>query len=292
MVKGGYILQPRCIDDSWIAHAAPVVRETWAFLLRRANHKDQKYNGFIVKRGQLFITYREIRDALAWKIGFRFERYHESQMKRGMKALMNNGMIELASEPRGNLITICNYDFYQDPGNYERTSERTNSEPVSEPIANQHRSAINKNVKNGKNGKNDKKKSKAYAPTGAYLPKFNAFNYLVQKGVEKQIAKDWLATRKAKRLANTETAFKQIGLEIKKTGCGWNEILRLCCERGWGGFKDSWDWKEVAKSQNNGGNGKMQETIDCLQRFVKRGENGQGNFREGDCNTPGIVSAK
>ena len=76
-----------------------------------------------------------------------------------MKALMNERMIELTSEPRGNLITILNYDIYQSPENYERTSERTMSEPVNEPIANQLRSAINKNVKNEKECKECNKKT-------------------------------------------------------------------------------------------------------------------------------------
>lgn len=148
MIRGGFILQPRCIKDSWVAHAAPVVRETWAYLLRRANHKDQKYSGFIVKRGQLFVSYQEIRDALAWYVGARLERYSENQMKHTMKLLRIHSMIELTNQPRGNLITICNYDYYQSPESYESTAESTAESTSDQPRINQSSTAINKNIKN------------------------------------------------------------------------------------------------------------------------------------------------
>jgi len=150
-IKEGYYIKARCIQNSWIAHASPVVRETWDYLLRIANHKDKKYNGFIVKRGQTFKSYREIRNALKWRVGYRFMRYHESSMKRGMVLLRREGMIELTNEPRGNLITVLNYDKYQDPKNYERTTEKTNERTNGGPTADQLRSAINKNDKNDKN---------------------------------------------------------------------------------------------------------------------------------------------
>ena len=67
-ITGGYYIKARCTQSSWIAHAPPVVRETWDYLLRKANHKDKRYNGFIVKRGQLFCSYKDIMEALHWKI--------------------------------------------------------------------------------------------------------------------------------------------------------------------------------------------------------------------------------
>lgn len=147
-IQGGYYIKARCIDESWISHAQPIIREIWDYLLREANHEDKKYNGFIVKRGQLFRSYREIREALSWKIGYRKMMYHESSTKRAMKALMTELMIELTSEPRGNLITVLNYDYYQDPKNYERTDDRTDDRTNGEPMANQCRTPINKNEKN------------------------------------------------------------------------------------------------------------------------------------------------
>lgn len=155
-IKGGYYIKARCISESWIAHSAPIDREVWDYLMREANHEDKKYNGFIVKRGQLFRSYRDIREELHWKAGCCKKFYSESAMKRCMKRLREALMIELVSEPRGNLITVCNYDYYQDPKNYARTSAQTDQRTSGEPVANQERPAINKNVKNDKNEKKRK----------------------------------------------------------------------------------------------------------------------------------------
>jgi hypothetical protein len=146
-IPGGYYIKARQIKDSWIAHAAPVVREVWDYLLREANHNDKKYNGFVISRGQLFRSYRDIRDDLSWMVGARKVRYSENQMKHTMKLLRINLMITLSSQPRGNLITILNYDKFQNPKNYESTSEQSGESTSDQPRINQSSTAINKNDK-------------------------------------------------------------------------------------------------------------------------------------------------
>jgi len=147
MKNNGFYIKARQIKESWIAEARPVVREVWDYLIREANHSEVKYGGFIVERGSLFRSYREIRDDLKWRVGYRYERYSESQMKRAMADLRREGMIELTSEPRGNLIKVLNYDKFQDIGNYVRTDARTDGRTSSEPVANQCRLPINKECK-------------------------------------------------------------------------------------------------------------------------------------------------
>lgn len=147
-IPGGYYIKARQIKDSWVAHASPVVREVWDYLLREANHKDIKYGGYTVKRGQLFRTYRQIIKDLSWTVGFRSQYYHESSMKRTMNGLMKEGMIELMSEPWGTLITIVNYDYFQNQNNYARPTERTSDEPLSDRSSNQVRTTNNKNENN------------------------------------------------------------------------------------------------------------------------------------------------
>ncbi len=149
-IKGGYYIKARCISDSWIAHSAPVVRETWDYLLREANHQERKYNGYTLKRGQLFRTYRQIRDALSWKSGFRTNRYSGDQMKHTMKVLSGNGMITLTGTPRGMIVTVCKYEYYQNPKNYGSTDEYTNGTPTGTPTVHQQSTSSNKNVKNEK----------------------------------------------------------------------------------------------------------------------------------------------
>ena len=149
-IHGGYYIKARRIKDSGIAHAPPCVREIWDYLLREACHKDVKYAGFKMERGQLFKSYREIRDDLSWHVGYRKERYSENQMKKGMKYLMKELMISTMKEPRGVLITIHNYDYFQNPKNYEGTNEGTNEGTKKEPRRNRNGPSINKNDKNDK----------------------------------------------------------------------------------------------------------------------------------------------
>ncbi|MHC4454500.1 MAG: hypothetical protein ACYSWS_07360, partial [Planctomycetota bacterium] len=57
-------------------------------------------------------------------------------------------------KPRGLLITILNYDAYQNLSNYENTSENTNENPTKKLRKNQSVLSINKNYKNYKNLRN------------------------------------------------------------------------------------------------------------------------------------------
>ncbi len=151
MISGGYYIKARKIQESKIQRQPPYVREIWDWLLMNANHSDKKYNGFIIKRGQLFRTYKDIREGLAWYVGYRKEMYNENQTKKAMKALRDARMIDTTKELGGVLITILNYNKYQDPKNYESTNESTNESTTKEPMKNQPLPDNNKNEKNEKN---------------------------------------------------------------------------------------------------------------------------------------------
>ena len=70
--------------------------------------------------------------------------------------------------------------------------------------------------------------------------KFNFKNSLIDLGVDKQVASDWMSVRKTKRCANTETAFKNIKTQIEKSNLSANESITLAVEKSWGGFEASW----------------------------------------------------
>lgn len=150
-IKGGYILQPRAIEESDVSFSPPHVREIWNYLLRNANSSDVKYKGYNLKRGQLFRSYQDIRDALSWKVGYRKERYSEGQTKGAMKFLRDSQRITTSKQLGGVLITICNYEYYQNPKNYETTNEETNVPTNEYPMPNQPPADNNKNEKNNKN---------------------------------------------------------------------------------------------------------------------------------------------
>jgi hypothetical protein len=57
---------------------------------------------------------------------------------------------------------------------------------------------------------------------------------------DRQLVKDWLKVRKAKRLAITVTALNGFMREVKKSGLSLEAVLKKCCEKGWGGFEAKW----------------------------------------------------
>lgn len=86
------------------------------------------------------------------------------------------------------------------------------------------------------------------------LPKFSFYSELVNYGFEKNLVEDWLKVRKTKKATNTQTAFKNFILEIELRECNINEILEICVDKSWSGFKWSWydNLKQQSKSFNNG----------------------------------------
>jgi hypothetical protein len=158
-IPGGYYIKARKIKESWIAHQPPCVREVWDYLIREANFADNKYNGHATKRGQLFRTYSEIRDALSWTVGYRKETYSEDAMKKAMKKLRSTLMIDTKKAPGGVLITVKNYDLYQDPKNYEGTNEGTTESTIAAPLPHQGGAIYNKKVEERKNLKKESKTS-------------------------------------------------------------------------------------------------------------------------------------
>jgi hypothetical protein len=143
MIKGGYYIKARKIQESEIAHAAPSVREIWDWLLREANHKDNKG----IARGSMVRTYRDIQEGLSWYCGWRKMTYNGYDCENAMKWLTKHTMITTRKTTRGLVINIVNYDLYQNPKNYESHTEsyRTTTRLP------QTTDTINKNDKNDKN---------------------------------------------------------------------------------------------------------------------------------------------
>jgi uncharacterized protein YdaU (DUF1376 family) len=59
-------------------------------------------------------------------------------------------------------------------------------------------------------------------------------------GVTESVWADFLILRKGKKMAITETALNGLMREASKARISLDAALRICCERGWGGFKAEW----------------------------------------------------
>lgn len=63
---------------------------------------------------------------------------------------------------------------------------------------------------------------------------------LKDKGVNEQVAKDFIAVRKLHKAPFTMTALGRIEREANKAGWTLEEVIRLCAEKGWRGFEAEW----------------------------------------------------
>jgi len=71
-------------------------------------------------------------------------------------------------------------------------------------------------------------------------------------GVDSQVAKDFLANRKTKKLPLTKTAFDGMCREFDLAGLTVADGIRIATENGWAGFKKVW-LDNLQSSRGNGG---------------------------------------
>lgn len=70
-------------------------------------------------------------------------------------------------------------------------------------------------------------------------------------GVSESLFKDFLEVRKGKKAKWTETALKGLQREAVKANMTLEQVMQLCCERGWAGFKAEWAKDVVDNPKNN-----------------------------------------
>jgi hypothetical protein len=159
-IPKGYILLSRKLLDSEIMAKPPLYLKVWIYLLTNAQHKD--YKG--LKRGQLFTSIPKIQEAMSYMVGYRKETPSYKQIRGVLDWLRfpyegnaederRGSMIDITKGTHGMVVTIVNYDLYQDPKNYEGHSEGHNEGNAKDERRARQGHNINKNVKNDKNGK-------------------------------------------------------------------------------------------------------------------------------------------
>lgn len=103
--------------------------------LFKANHKDKKYRGTLVKRG----TFLTGLDLLSKQTGLSV-----SQLRTAQSKLKSTSELAIKTSSKGTVIEVVNYDKYQSMTSGLTDERQTNDKPI----------ATNKNDKNEKNDKN------------------------------------------------------------------------------------------------------------------------------------------
>jgi len=120
-IRGGYILLARRLLESDLMEKPPLYLKLWTWLLLKASHQIESGRGNL-ERGQLLTTLSDIREAGAYRMGNRREYPTFKQIRVALKYFRDNDMLDWRKTTRGMVITILNYDYYQDPGNYRQNS--------------------------------------------------------------------------------------------------------------------------------------------------------------------------
>ena len=74
-------------------------------------------------------------------------------------------------------------------------------------------------------------------------------NTITPEGVSKEVFNDFVKLRKGLKAPVTETAIKGLAREGQKANMSLEQVMVLCCQNGWRGFKAEWMSKEQPKQK-------------------------------------------
>ena len=150
-MQGWIKLHRQIVEWEWYTDANTF--RVFMHLLLNANHKEKRYKGILIKKGQLLTGRKSL--ALALDLS-------ERQVRTALTKLKKSGEIDQEKARKttksGSVITICNYASYQGEKNKsdQHNDQHNDQEATSKRPANDQQATTNKNVKNNKNNKNEK----------------------------------------------------------------------------------------------------------------------------------------
>ena len=127
---GFFKLYRSMINWEWFKDSSTL--HVFIYCLLKANHRDQKYKGDVVKRGSFFTS----RKIIAEETGMT-----ERKVRTALEHLKMTNELTISTSSKGTVISVNNYDDYQ-----KVTNELTNERPTSD-----QRPTTNNNEKNTKN---------------------------------------------------------------------------------------------------------------------------------------------
>ncbi|UDQ99321.1 hypothetical protein AAEX28_04845 [Lentisphaerota bacterium WC36G] len=115
----GYIMTPRSFLSSISASRGIDYLGLMYFLYTSANHTDKYFDGELIKRGQLVIGVAKFAKDISVSRGLSFSR---SKVVRMLSNLQKDGFLILKADSKKTVVTICNYDNYNNSEYYKRTT--------------------------------------------------------------------------------------------------------------------------------------------------------------------------
>jgi hypothetical protein len=96
---------------------------------------------------------------------------------------------------------------------------------------------------------------------------FNFRKNLIDFGCKENLVEDWLKVRKTKKATNSKTAFDLFTSEVKKSNKGLDDILKICIEKDWKGFKSEWLVNTSQNGQHKPITEMNQKVIEKMQQW-------------------------
>lgn len=241
----GYILTSRTLANSPIWKKPPLYLKVWMYLLLKASYSD---NGNL-KRGQVRTSIPEIQEACSYYVGYRKETPSYKEVRSVIDYLRNpdegqpkGNMIVTTKVTHGFIATICNYDLYQDFGNYEGQDEGRTKDARRE-----------KQGQNKKNTNNTKTKKDIYSSLHSEYISKESFDAL------ERALSDFEQMRKSIKKPMTDRARTLLVSNLKKLAGGdvnkMVAILEQSILNSWAGVYALKEDKDVRSDfRANGGN--------------------------------------
>jgi hypothetical protein len=118
-VDGGFVLFARKMLESEIMEKPPLYLKLFVWMVMQAKFRPHKG----LERGQLKASIKDMQEAMAYYVGYRKETPTVKQVRKVYEGLTKGHMIGHTKGTDGMIITILNYDKYQNPKNYEGHDE-------------------------------------------------------------------------------------------------------------------------------------------------------------------------
>ena len=141
-MNGWISLHRKITEWEWYHDAS--MYKLFTYLLLFANYEDKKFEGIIIKRGQILIGRKDLSKKL---------NISEQSVRTFIKRLKSTSEITIKSTNKYSVITICNYDSYQN--NFEGANQQINQQinqqlTSNQPATNQQLTTSNKDNNNNK----------------------------------------------------------------------------------------------------------------------------------------------
>ncbi|NQT03273.1 MAG: hypothetical protein HQ580_14695 [Planctomycetes bacterium] len=152
VIRNGYVILARVIRESAIWQDSPDIFKLFLYLLIEARHdkKPKRFSGFEVKRGELVTSLSNIAEDNQYYEQKAIRRWSRPKVARMLEKLKEQERIKLIPDTYGTHISICKYEFYQNPEAYKADNTVTTPDnTVTTPCI----------YNNGNNGNNDNKKN-------------------------------------------------------------------------------------------------------------------------------------